>query len=182
MPDRDTSESVFRSAPKGLASLLTSSSAAARLWRPQELAAIFRHQLSAPVFMDLGRLEAGAAAKLKGLTDSQGLLLKSFAELFHHSTPPLELLELTKDFGKANMNHPESALPHEVATAVYYLSIATALVRLDERISKLPDAELRRGFLWVCAQDWIDPETKALLLSANERISASDKAAEGAAT
>ncbi len=175
MPESETTESIFRSPPKGLASLLNSSAVSARLWRPQELAAIFRHQLSAPVFMDLGRFDAGDAAKLKGLTDAQGLLLKSFSELFHHSNPPIELLQLTKDFGKANMNHPESALPHEVATVVYYLSIATALVRLHERISKLPDAELRRGFSWVCAQDWIDAETKALLSSAGERLSALPK-------
>jgi hypothetical protein len=172
MPDRDYSEAALRSAPKGLAALLNSGSLAARLWRPEELASIFRHQLTAPVLVDLGRLDLGAAAKVRGLTDAQGLLLKSFSELFHHPTPPIELLTLTKDFAKANMNHPESALPSEVATAIYYLSIAAAAVRLGERISQLKDADLRRGYAWVCAQDWIDPQTKDLLVTAMDRLPA----------
>jgi hypothetical protein len=175
MPDRDYSEAALHSPAKGLAALLNSGSATSRLWRPQELSAIFQHQLTAPVLVDLGRFDVGTAARLKGLTDSQGLLLKSFSELFHHPTPPIELLVLAKDFAKANMNHPESALPHEIATAIYYLSIAAAWVRLGERISKLPDAELRRGFSWVCAQDWIDPETKAFVINAGERLSSLER-------
>jgi hypothetical protein len=174
MPDRDTSEAVLHTSPKGLAALLNSGSVNARLWRPQELEAIFRHQLTAPVLVDLGGLDVGTAAKLKELTDSQGLLLKSFSELFHHPTPPVELLVLAKEFAKANMNHPESALPHEIATAIYYLSIAAAWVRLGERISKLQDADLRRGFSWVCVQDWIDPESKTLLINASERLPSSE--------
>ncbi len=179
MPDRDYSEAALHSPPKRLAALMNSGSADARLWRPQELAAIFRHQLTAPVLVDLGGFDVGKAARLRELTDSQGLLLKSFSELFHHPTPPVELLELAKDFGKANMNHPESALPHEIATAIYYLSIAAAWVRLGERISRLPDSDLRRGFSWVCAQDWIDPETKALLMNAGERLPTSKQGGTG---
>ena len=179
MSERDYSEAALNSPPRRLAALLNSGSAAARLWRPQELAAIFRHQLSAPVLMDLGGFDVGTAARLKKLTDSQGLLLKSFSELFHHPTPPVELLEMAKDFGKANMNHPESALPGEIATAIYYLSIAAASVRLGERISKLPDADLRRGFSWVCAQDWIDAETKTLLMNASEQLPLSEKGGTG---
>jgi hypothetical protein len=175
MPERNYSEAALHSTPKGLAALFNSGSEGVRLWRPEELAAIFRHQLTAPVLVDLGRFDVGTAAKLKGLTDSQGLLLKSFSELFHHPTPPLELLALTKDFAKANMNHPESALPGEVATAIYYLSIATAAVRLGERISQLTDADLRRGYAWTCAQHWVDPETKRLLLNAIECLPAGER-------
>ena len=174
MPARDYSEAALHSSPKGLAALLNSGSTSARLWRTQELAAIFRHQLSAPVLVDLGRFDVGTAAKLRGLTESQGLLLKSFSELFRHPCPPVELLTLAKDFAKANMNHPESALPREIATAIYYLSIAAAWVRLGGRISKLPDADLRRGFSWVCSQDWIDPESKDLLMEAGEGLPPSE--------
>jgi hypothetical protein len=179
MPERDYSEAALRSAPKGLAALLNSGAATARLWRADELSAIFRHQLTAPVLVDLGRLEAGTAAQLRSLTDAQGLLLKSFAELFRHPTPPIELLVMTKDFAKLNMGQAESALPTEIATAIYYLSIAAAAVRRGERISQLPDADLRRGYAWVCAQDWIDADTQALLMTASERLAAPDSGAPG---
>jgi len=98
------------------------------------------------------------------------LLLKSFSDLFHHPSPPIELLKLTKEFAKANMDHPESGLPTDIVSVLYYTSIAAALVRLDTRISQLKDADLRRGLLWAKDQAWIDEETKALLLKAIEKI------------
>jgi hypothetical protein len=99
------------------------------------------------------------------------LLLKSFSELFRHPNPPLELLALTKDFAKANMNQAESSLPTEVATALYYASIASALVRLGVRISTLKDPDLHRGFSWTKEQAWIDDGTRVLLAEALAALS-----------
>ena len=170
MSEFDSAESVFQGQPKSLAALLEASGERARLWRPEELGAIFRHQMSAPVLVDLGGYDPGTAARLKTLSAAQSLLLKSFSDLFHHPAPPLELLELTKDFAKANMDQRESSLPNEVAAALYYTSIAAALVRLDARITRLPEAELRRGLLWTREQPWLDEETKQLLLQAAAKI------------
>jgi hypothetical protein len=128
--------------------------------------------MSAPVLIDLGGYDAGAALRLQKLSDAQSLLLKSFSDLFHHPAPPLELLELTKNFAKANMDQSESALPSEVAAALYYTSIAAALVRLDTRISRLADPDLRRGLLWTKDQPWLDYATRQLLQQAAEKISA----------
>ena len=80
--------------------------------------------------------------------------------------PPLELLELVKDFAKANADHPENGLPKEIAAVLYYGCIAAALVRLKARISKLSDAELRRGLGWAVEQPWVDEETRQLLARA----------------
>jgi hypothetical protein len=166
MSQSEYSAAALTRRPEALAALLNSGSENARVWQPDEFAAIFRHQLSAPVFVDFARMPKGAAAKLKRVSDAQGLLLKSFSELFHHPVPPIELLEMTKDFAKANMDHPESALPGEVATALYFASIAAAYVRLGARISKLSDQDLRAGWLWTRDQGWIDEKTKALLAEA----------------
>jgi hypothetical protein len=170
MSEFDSVGAVFTRRPKSLAALMEGSAERARLWRPEELGAIFRHQMSAPVLVDLGGYDAGAAGRLKKLGDAQSLLLKSFSDLFHHPAPPLELLELTKNFAKANMDNAESALPGEVAAALYYTSIAAALVRLDTRISRLGDADLRRGLLWTRDQPWLDDPAKELLLQAAEKI------------
>ena len=175
MPEFDSVESVFQGQPKRLAALLEASAEGARLWRPEELGAIFRHQMAAPVLVDLGGFDPGMAARLKKLSEAQSLLLKSFADLFHHPAPPLELLELTKDFAKANMDHAQSSLPGEVAAALYYTSIAAALVRLDTRITRLPDADLRRGLLWTSEQAWLDAETRQLLLTGSEKVAPSGR-------
>ena len=170
MSEFDSVGAVFTRRPKSLAALMEGSAERARLWRPEELGAIFRHQMSAPVLVDLGGYDPGTAARLKMLSAAQCLLLKSFSDLFHHPAPPLELLELTKDFAKANMDHSQSSLPGEVAAALYYTSIAAALVRLDTRITRLPDADLRRGLLWTRDQPWLDAETQQLLLQAAGKI------------
>jgi hypothetical protein len=170
MSEPDSSEAVFKGRPKSLAALLETQSEKATLWAPDELAAIFRHQMATPVFVDLGGFDPGTAVRLKTLSEAQGLLLKSFSDLFHHSSPPVELLKLTKEFAKANTNHPESGLPTEIVNVLYYTSIAAALVRLDMRISQLKDADLRRGLLWAKALAWVDEETKALLSKALEKV------------
>ncbi len=163
MPEFDSAGSVFHSRPQHLAALLAERAEPARLWRVEELGAIFRHQLSAPVMVDLGGFDPATALRLRHLSEAQGLVLKSFGELFRHPAPPLELLQLTKDFAKLNRDHPESCLPPEIALALYYLAIAAAWVRLGKRITQLPDAELRRGLAWTRGQSWVEGETRELL-------------------
>lgn len=176
MSEFDSSSSVFKSHAKELADLMATGWETARLWRPDELAAIFRHQMSAPMLVDLGSFDAPTANRLRTLSDAQGLLLKSFADLINHPAPPVELLTLVKNFAKSNMDHPESGLPGEIASALYYASIAAALVRLDRRISQLPDPALRKGFHWLHGQAWLDDATKCLLVEALKKISGGGEA------
>jgi hypothetical protein len=175
MPDSDSSAAVFKSRAEKLATLMATGEERARLWRPDELAAIFRHQMSAPVAVDLGAFDPRTARRLRALSEAQGLLLRSFDDLFHHPAPPIELLELVKEFAKANLGQPESGLPDEIAAALYYTSIAAALVRLDARISQLPEADLQRGLRSTLEQAWLDDKTKELLAQALETASGSRK-------
>ncbi len=177
MSEFDSSSAVFKSRAKKLASLLASGEERTKLWRVDELAAIFRHQMSAPILVDLGTFDPLTATRIRMQSEAQGLLLKSFADLFHHPSPPLELLELIKDFAKANLDHPESGLPGEIAAALYYTSIAAALVQLDTRISQLPDADLQRGLNWTREQAWLDERTRQLAAKALEKLSDSRKGA-----
>lgn len=177
MSDFDSSAAVFKSRAKKLAELLASGEEHARLWHPDELAAIFRHQMSAPMLVDLGAFDTRTASRLRTVAEAQGLLLKSFSDLFHHPAPVVELLELVKDFAKANLDHPDSGVPGEVAAALYYTSIAAALVRLDTRITQLPDADLQRGLSRTLKQTWLDDKTRELLTRALDKISGGQKGA-----
>jgi hypothetical protein len=176
MSEHDSSTVAIKSHAKELAELMASGWENARLWRPDELAAILRHQMSAPMLVDLGSFDAATATRLKTLSEGQGLLLKSFGDLFHHPAPPLELVQLVKNFAKSNIDHPESGLPGEVASALYYASIAAALVHLDKRISQLPDVDLLRGFRWLEVQPWLDDRTKALLAEAMRKLAGGEEA------
>ena len=177
MSDFDSSAAIFQSRAGKVATLMAAGEERAALWRPDELAAIFRHQMAAPVLVDLGDFDPRTATRLRTLSEAHGMLLKSFDDLFHHPVPPIELLQMVKDFSKANLDQPESGLPGEIGAALYYSSIAAALVRLDSRISQLPDAELRRGLSWTLEQSWLDEKTKELLTAALEKLPSGQKAA-----
>jgi hypothetical protein len=170
MSDFDPAGALSKSPPKSLAAFLAAGEERARLWQPDELGAIFRHQMSAPILVDLGGFDPATAARLKLLSNAQSLLLKSFLDLFLHPVPPIELLTLTKDFAKGNMEQPDSSLPNDVAAVLYYASIAAAFVRLDRRISQLGDAEFKRGLEWAKSKAWVEPPIQRLLDEALQKL------------
>jgi hypothetical protein len=153
----DAKNRVFKAAPRRLAYLLDLTETVTQPWRAQELSAILKHQLSATIESDL----APEAARDKG--SAHRVNARTFGDLFHHAAPPIELLRSVKDFAKANRNHPASALPNEIATLLYFASIAVARTRCGRRITRLSEKEIREGIGWALAQDWVDSGTKSLL-------------------
>jgi hypothetical protein len=170
MSEFDSAGTLSKSPPKSLAAFLAAGEERARLWQPEELGAVFRHQMSAPILVDLSGFDPATAARLKTLSNAQNLLLKSFLDLFLHPVPPIELLTLSKDFAKGNMEQPGSSLPNEVAAVLYYLSIAAALVRLGLRITQLRDPELKRGLEWAKSKAWVETRLQQLLDEALQRL------------
>jgi hypothetical protein len=146
-------DEIFRSQPQALARLF-SAGAQGTTWSHADLGAVLRHQLSAPLLVDLRRLPhwPGAEAGPSG----------NFGELLAHPCPPLELLRLTKEFAKAADQQEDRPLPVEVATMLYYAAIVAALVGCGERISRLSDDELRQGVAWALAQPFIAPQVRPL--------------------
>ena len=146
-----------------LAEMMDPDPSGGRGWHNEDLGAILRHQLSAPVQFDLGNLAREVAQKLRMLSEAEGLLVKSFGDLLGHPNPPIELLEMTKDFAKACASHPDSPLPKEIASLLYFASIVVALTRRGERISQLSDVALRRGIERVMDQPWLHDKIRRLL-------------------
>lgn len=87
---------------------------------------------------------------------------RTFGCLFADSKPPLELLCQVKDFAKINREHPDSALPKEIATMLDYASIVAALLRHGQRITSLDNSALGEGMTWAEEQPWLDEMTRAL--------------------
>ncbi len=150
--------------------------AAARPWRPEELAAAWEYHLSAPLQFDLGGLDPARARELRDLSAAQGLLLASLRGLLQHPVPPLELLEMVKDFAKACLCAPDPPLPPELAGALYHLVMAVALSRLGERITNLGDAEILSGLDWAMARPWLDKASRATLARARRLVAESGPA------
>jgi hypothetical protein len=70
---------------------------------------------------------------------------------------------LTKDFAKACRISADSPIPREIATVLYFASIAVARLRCGRRITELTDTAVRKGLDWALGQPWLDEATRRLL-------------------
>jgi len=160
-------DDVHNSDPQSLTQMLSLDAGDEKLWSLEELGAILEHQLSAPLECDLGRLDSGLARrprKVNSAAHPEGTRpLKSFRDLLSHPSPPLRLLELTKQFAKACRNNPHGPLPDEIATVLYFLSIAVAMTRCGQRITKMDDRSLEFSLNWALRQPWLDEATRGIL-------------------
>jgi len=132
------------------------------LWKPEERGAILQHQLAAPLALDLGPLAPGHG-EARGAEAGAAPVLRTFGDLLFHPAPPVEWLESVKQFAKGCRSRPEGPLPDEIATVLYLMSIAAALVRCRRRITRQDDASLSYGLEWALDQPWVDARTRALL-------------------
>jgi hypothetical protein len=142
----------------------------AGFWHEDDMAAIFRHELTCPVELELGAVHSGMAAQLATVAAARGLLLRSFADLLRHPNPPVELLVLVKQFAKSISQHPDSPLPRQVANVLYYLSLSAARVRCGRRITELDDASFRQGLGWCLEQPWVVGPERELLCEGLARL------------
>lgn len=156
-----------------LGSLLELGLAAERPWLSDELGAVLEDHLAAPIEFTLAALRPMPAAKLRDLTAHQGLWLRSLRELLQYPLPPIQLLVMMKDSAKACRQATDAPLPKEVASVIYYLCIAAALLRLGQKITSLSDHELRDGMDWVLGQPWVDEGGKLLVRQAQHNLQAS---------
>jgi RNA polymerase sigma-70 factor (ECF subfamily) len=124
-------------------------------------AALLQQGLTGPLPLDVTCLEVE-------------LVPGSLAELLHHPNPPAGLLDLAKHFAKETRDDPDSPLPREVSTLLYYASISVALARCGRRITRHDDATLRQGFEWGCAQPWVDEPTRDLLREGLRALGSAD--------
>jgi len=161
--------SVFEVAPGKVAQLMAATEGGEGGWQPEELGAILRHQLAAPLDWEATRAPRELAAASAPARPAPAEI-RTLDELFHHPSPPVELLRLTKDFAKANREHPSGALPPAVATVIYFASIAVARVRLGARITSLDDDAVRAGCEWVLAQAWVDEQARELFRAAKRLL------------
>lgn len=134
-------------------------------WTGEDLQAIWGHQLQSPLTIDLGGMRGKDANQIERMAHARGLTLTSFADLLFHPHPPVDLLDLTKEFAKRNLVSPENRLPAGITRVLYFGSIAIAKARCGTSITRLSDDEMMDGLEWCLAQTWLDPEVKNLLSS-----------------
>lgn len=134
-------------------------------WSDEDLAAVLRHQLAAPLQDELREVQADAAVP----QDADDL--RTVADLLHHPQPPIHLLRLAKQRMKDRGARADELFPRQVAAAVYLACICAAMLRCDDPISGADAAALRRRVQWALAQSWIvEPQLRTLLEEGGRRL------------
>jgi len=98
--------------------------------------------------------------------------IRTVRELLEHPNPPIELLVSVKDLSK---RRPKDLFPPEMALLLYYGSIAAAMVRCGQRISKLRDEDLRNGFSWAIKELWVPEKVCELFRQAISKLGGGQK-------
>jgi hypothetical protein len=124
---------------------------------------MLRHQLSAPLVGELAGAGVASAAEIARRTRSCHPPIETLGALFCSPSPPIELLEMAKNFAKACKAGGEESLPPEIADVIYCAAIVAALVKCGKRITALDDKALARGITEVLGHSWLDDRTRSLL-------------------
>lgn len=148
-----------------LGGLLNKTTYVRLVWSEDDYGPMLRHQLDARLADDLRVSfpdEADTIAEAGGLT---------FGELLLHPRPPVGALRLVKTFAKRLNRQAHSAYPEDVATALYFASIAAARLHARVAITSLPRDALHKGWRWAAERAWIPDELKRLFARALEEES-----------
>lgn len=176
MADSTSHQSMISGTLEQLARIIRLDETTSGHWTEQDLQAMLRHQMDAPLEFDLSSVElvpAKQQTRSRALEDAARARVRTFAELFKHPAPPLALLKLAKDFFKGQAGSSVKRLPEqELAYLFYLLSIVTARVRLQTTISRLNDRDLIKATDWCLARAWIDKKTRQILLVAKRELAA----------
>ena len=139
-------------------------------WQAADLADMMAHQLRASLVFDLGHTCEAQRQRIQRILLEDGANLVTFSDLLEHPNPPVELLNLAKDFAKSRYHHREGPLPPKIATLLYYACIAAARLRLDKRITELADEDIAAGLEWALKQSWVDRTTRRLFERCLEKL------------
>jgi len=163
MADLNSSTAVFKSGAKHLLRFLNLDETTPEEWQNEDLAAMVRHQLAAPLRADL---QAGALGKSEAqgldrdLTTAAARGINSFGDLLLHQAPPADLLKRSKEFfkKKAALSKKHSA-DWKIAFLFYNISVLAAWQH-KFNISKLTPTDLLEFTKWAVKQDWVEPTIK----------------------
>ena len=171
----ETEQTIFMSRPESLARILALDEDAGDLWAPEELRAMWQHQMRTPVDIDLGGFNAPGAGPLQSSAAMQSFKGKTFSELFADRQPPIEVLKLTKEFAKDTLKQAEEKQLKEIASALYYAAYAAGLLRYQKLIGSMKAEELKPGFSWAVKLSWLDDQTRELIGKARDLLGAGAK-------
>lgn len=133
-------------------------------WTTEDLSAVLKHQLSAPLVDELREIKSDV-----GIPQDRADLT-CFADLLHNEQPPASLLRLTKQLMKDRGAKAGALFPREVAAVLYVACICVSVLRCGEAVSMNEAKALKSRIQWSLSQPWLDEKTRELLELGRARL------------
>lgn len=154
------------SEPERLARLMALDEDGRPDWSDAELSAMMQHQLAAGLRSDFEQ----TGTRLPPDAGTGRAPIETFGDLLLHPSPPLPLLEAAKHFAKAARARPEGPLPVPIAAVLYHAVILVARLRHQDRITSMPEAQIRDSIRWCLEQPWLDDALRRIFLEGQQRL------------
>jgi len=138
-----------------LRSLLDSTEELDVPWEAEDLPAILKHQLSAPLGGELEAIAPGRSTAMVRRAETLGI--HSLADVLAHPGPPIEILQSFKQWAKEEMAAKHSGLPEAVLKVIYTATILKGLVTGNRDFTTLSHFEIQKSVRWCLAQSWLNP-------------------------
>lgn len=136
----------------------------------REMASALEHLLNVPLRELLKSVPAFVDWSSSFDESEDSALCRTVRELLSAPAPSLRLLQLVKDYAKNCRATPNTKIPADIASALYFLSVSSSVLAHDRTLSQLPIEALREGIRWLAAQPWVAPAEKLLAERAFEKM------------
>ena len=139
-----------------------------RMRRNQNKGEMLCRRLAEPLPLDKSQIDMLPAA-LGKLCHTIGLLAGETVEnLVLNPSTDMSLIQRIKQYGRGLSARAQSKDEHEVATAIYYAAIGSAVAFRDSRISRFSHQKLATSFSRLSREKWISSELRILFKTAQK--------------
>ena len=173
MSDLNSSVAVCKCGSKSLLKFLSLDEDTSEEWQNEDLAAMVRHQLSAPLVADLKAGNSGPSEPEglhQRLAAAAAIGIMSFGDLLFHQKPPGELLKASKEFFKRRCARIRKGSPDWMIAFLFYNLSILAARQHNVSISRLTPADLLAFTKWAIKQEWVNATIKDFLLRSAESL------------
>jgi hypothetical protein len=134
----------------------------------EDLAKILEFHLSTAIDEFPGIADCTNLRRKAVRSSAQGTL--TLADLLQQSDPALDLLQQVKEAARQESARKNATMPHRTAEAIYFTTIAVALVRCNASISSRPANALRSAFDMLLTGEWLPSWQRQVLLDARQHL------------
>lgn len=139
-------------------------------WSDEQHAASFQLQMALPLRTALADVSPRMTALLSLVAGENNQPIVTLGDLFEHPQPPIEILQIVKEWATQCMQKKNDDIPPRVAPVIYLAAVAAAFVKCQHRLTRSDDTDLQVTFRQALGASWITGSIRHLFQNALQRL------------